>query len=198
MAKQVTMRTSLRLCLLLLLASATPAFAQEGGLLDINEGLMVWTILIFLIVLGILYKAAFPHILGAVEAREARIRQLLEEAERDRTAAQAALAEQQAQLEATRSQVQEYVAEGRAAGERVRDEIISDARRQADDLLVRTRNDLRQEFERAVDELRVEAIDIALAAASKLVQRNLNEEDNRRLVREYLADLESPSVAARV
>jgi F-type H+-transporting ATPase subunit b len=184
--------------LLLLLASATPAFAQEGGLLDINEGLMVWTILIFLVVLGILYKAAFPHILGAVEAREARIRELLEQAERDREAAKAALADQQAQLEATRSQVQEYVAEGRAAGERVRDEIISDARRQADDLLVRTRNDLRQEFERAVDELRVEAIDIALAAASKLVQRNLNEEDNRRLVREYLADLETSSAAARV
>ena len=59
---------------------SAPAFAQEGGLLDINEGLMVWTILIFLLVLGILYKAAFPHILGAVEAREARIRQLQEQA----------------------------------------------------------------------------------------------------------------------
>src|SRR5690606_14623935 len=75
-----TMRTSLRLTALLLTTTASPVIAQEGGLLAIDTGLMVWTVLIFLIVLAILYKMVFPHILGAVEAREAKIRDLLEEA----------------------------------------------------------------------------------------------------------------------
>lgn len=184
------MHTILRLTALLLLVTASPAFAQEGGLLEIDTGLMVWTILIFLIVLAILYKAAYPHILGAVEAREAKITELLAAAARDREEASTALAQQTKDLEETRSRMQELVAEGKSAGERVRDEIIADARRHGEELLARARRDVRQELEGAIEELRVEAVEIALAAASKLVDRNLDQEDNRRLVREYLSDIE--------
>src|SRR5690554_2992159 len=96
---------------LLLLTGVETAAAQEGGLLDINTGLMVWTVLIFLIVLAILYRMAYPHILGAVEAREQQIRDLLAAAARDRQAAQEALEEQTRQLEETRARVQDLVAE---------------------------------------------------------------------------------------
>ena len=82
-----------------LLFAATPLLAQEhaaeegGGLLSINPGLTIWTIVIFLIVLAILTKAAYPKILGAVEARERHIAELTEAAERDRAEA-AALADE--------------------------------------------------------------------------------------------------------
>lgn len=189
------MRTSLRLTALLLTTTASPVIAQEGGLLAIDTGLMVWTVLIFLIVLAILYKMVFPHILGAVEAREAKIRELLEEAARDREAARVALEEHTRQLEETRSRVHELVAEGRSAGERVREEIIAEARAQAEEIMTRARRDVRQELEQAMQELRQETVEIAIAAAGKLVERNLDADDNRRLVREYLADLEGgPSV----
>lgn len=189
------MRTILRLIPMLLL-TATPAAAQEGGLLEINSGLMVWTVLIFLLVLGILYRTAFPHILGAVEAREAKIRDLIAEAEKDREEARIALEEQKKELEETRAKVHEMVAEGKTAGEKIREDIVGEARKQADELLARTRRDVRQELERAKSELRVEAVDIAIAAASKLVERNLDEEDNRRLVKEYLADIEGSAAPA--
>lgn len=182
------MQTTLRLALLLLAVTATPAVAQEGGLMEINSGLMVWTVIIFLLVLLILYKAAYPHILGAVEAREARIRQLIEEAETDREAARVALEEQTRQLQETRAQVQELVAEGKAAGERVREEMLAEGRRHAEEITGRARRDARQEMENALQELRVEAVDIALAAATKLVERNLDEDDNRRLVQAFLRD----------
>lgn len=191
----MTMRTILRLIPMLLL-TATPAAAQEGGLLEINSGLMVWTVLIFLLVLGILYRTAFPHILGAVEAREAKIRDLIAEAEKDREEARIALEEQKKELEETRAKVHEMVAEGKTAGEKIREDIVGEARKQADELLARTRRDVRQELERAKGELRVEAVDIAIAAASKLVERNLDEEDNRRLVKEYLADIEGSAAPA--
>jgi F-type H+-transporting ATPase subunit b len=189
-------RKSLHLTILLALASVTPAFAQEGGLLDINEGLMVWTIVIFVLVLAILYRFAFPHILGAVEAREQQIRDLLAAAAKNRMDAQQALEENNRQLEETRARVQELVAEGRSAGEHTRDEIIAEARRQADEIVTRARRDVRQELDRARQELHVEAVDLAIAAASKLVERNLDEEDNRRLVRSFLADLQTEQPAA--
>lgn len=193
--------TSLRLLPLLILGTATPAFAAEGGLLSPNAGLTFWTIVTFVIVLALLWKFALPPILGAVEAREQHIRDLAAEAARDRAAAQSALEEQTRELEATRARVQELVAEGRAAGERARDELIAEARLEAESILERTRRDVQQELDQAVEELRRSAVELAIGAASKLIERNLDEEDNRRLVHGYLSELEaahSTPVAAGV
>jgi len=181
---------SLRLLPLLVFAPGSPAWAAEGGLLSPSAGLTFWTIITFLIVLAVLWKAALPPILGAVEAREQKIRDLLEQAASDREAARLALEEQSRELAETRARVQELVAEGRLAGERVRDEIIAEARRNADEVIDRTRRDVRQELDRALEELRLEAVDISLAAAGKLIERNLDEEDNRRLVRDFLTTLD--------
>jgi F-type H+-transporting ATPase subunit b len=192
------MHRSLRLTAILSLFVASPAFAQEekGGLLSIDTGLMVWTVLIFLIALFVLYKAAYPHILGAVEAREQRIRELLAAAKENREEANALLGEQRKQMDEVRLRAQEALAEGRAAGERLREEILAQARRDQTELLERTRRDVSREMERALAELRTEAVEIAIAAASKLLERNLDAEDNRRLVREYLAKVDLGDDAA--
>jgi F-type H+-transporting ATPase subunit b len=190
------MLRTLRLAALLSILLATPALAQDGGgLLDINTGLMVWTVLIFVTVLAVLYWKAYPKILGVVEAREQHIRELLEAAARDREEAQALLDEQRRERDATRAQVQEVLAEGRAAADRLREEILGEARREQQELLERTRRDIRQEMERSTAELRVQVVDLAIAAATKLVHRNLNDDDNRRLVREYVEqiDLREPT-----
>jgi F-type H+-transporting ATPase subunit b len=189
--------TALRLQPLLLLGSATPLMAQEGGLLSVSGGLMFWTTVTFVIVLVVLWKMALPPILSAVEAREKQIRELLVQAESDRESAKSMLAEQTKQLEETRAKVQELVAEGRSAGEKIREDIVADGRRQADELLARSRRDVRQELDRALQELRGEAVEIALAAATKLVERNLDDEDNRRLVRQYLADISGDTATSR-
>ncbi|MEX0912796.1 MAG: F0F1 ATP synthase subunit B [Gemmatimonadota bacterium] len=187
---------SLRLLPFLLFGTATDASAAEGGLLTPSSGLMFWTILTFVVVLVVLWKMALPPILSAVEAREQQIRDLIAEAERDREAAQAALAEQTHLLEETRASVQDLVAEGRTAGERVRDEVIAEARRTAEEIATRARREVRQELDSALQELRLEAVDLAMAAAGKLVDRNLDSDDNRRLVRDYLEDLSAESAAA--
>src|SRR5690606_38849875 len=83
---------------LAILATATPALAQEGGLLVPSSGLMFWTILTFVIVLVVLWKAALPPILRAVEAREQQIRDLIAEAQKDREEAKAVLERQQKEL----------------------------------------------------------------------------------------------------
>lgn len=190
------MSRSLRLTALLTLLLAAPLHAaEEGGLLSINTGLMVWTVAIFLIVLFVLYKAAFPYILGAVEAREARIREMLESAARDQAAAAALLAEQKREVEETRAKAHELVAEGREAGERLREDILAQARIERDEIVERARRDIQADVDRAIEQVRADAVDLAIAAASRLVERNLDDEANRRLVRDFLASVDAPRAA---
>lgn len=190
------MHRSLRLAALLTLLAAAPARAQEGGgLLAVETGLIVWTVLIFGIVLLVLYKAAYPKILGAVEAREEHIRELLAAAARDRQEAQTLLEEQQRQLEEVRTRAQEMVAEGRTAGERVREDILGQARREQEEMLARARREIQQEMERVAEQLRIDTVELAIAAASRLVERSLDQEDSRRLVREFLEQVERQSDA---
>jgi F-type H+-transporting ATPase subunit b len=172
---------------------ATPAFAAEGGgggLLDPSAGLIFWQIVVFVLVLAALMKFAYPHILGAVEAREARIRELLAAAARDREEAQTFLEEQRRQLDEVRTRAQELAAEGREAGERIREEMIEETRREQAEMLVRARREIRQEMERALEEIRGDAVELAIAAASRLVERDLDQEANRRFVREFLDRVE--------
>jgi F-type H+-transporting ATPase subunit b len=180
----------------LLLLTATPLYAQESGPLDVNVGLMIWTVLIFVIVLIALGKFAWPSIIGAVEAREQHIRELIAGAEKDRAEAAQHVEEQRRALEETRARVQDALGEARSTGERMREEMVSSARREHEELMARARRDIDAERQNALESVRREAVDLALAAAEKLVQRNLSSEDNRRLVLDYLARAQVGGTAA--
>lgn len=197
------MRRSLFALAALVLLGATPLLAQEhgeggggGGLLSVNPGLTIWTIIIFLIVLAILSRAAYPKILGAVEAREAHIAQLTEAAERDRAEAAALAAENRQLVEETRARVHGALEEARLQGEKMHAEMMDAARRDQQELLERARRDIASEREVALDTVRRDAVVLAMAAAEKLVRRNLDSEDNRRLVMESLAQMGQPAARA--
>ncbi|MDB4948155.1 MAG: synthase subunit b [Gemmatimonadetes bacterium] len=173
-----------------LLLTATPLYAEEAGPLDVNVGLMIWTFIIFVVVLIVLGKYAWPHIIGAVEAREQQIRDLIAGAERDRAEAAAHADEQRRVLEETRVRVQDALGEARTTGERIREEMVTAARREHEELMQRARRDIEAERQSALESVRREAVDIALAAAEKLVQRSLTGDDDRRMVLDYLARVE--------
>src|SRR3954465_6544257 len=130
------MRRSLFTATTLLLASAAPALAQEGGdkggLLAVNTGLSAWTIIIFLIVLVILSRFAFPKILGAVEARERHLAELAEAAERDRAEAAARWGEPRKGGDDPRAKGQKALGEATATADARRAEIMEQAQRERD------------------------------------------------------------------
>lgn len=192
------MRRLLFLLPALLLGTAAPAHAAEGGLLSVSGGLIVWTIVIFLIVFAILSKFAFPKILGAVEARERHLAELAGAAERDRAEAAALLEQSRRDVEEARARIQAAVAESRVEVERMREEILVEARREQEELLARARRDIAAERAVALDTVRRDAVELAIRAAEKLVRRNLDGEDNRRFVREFLGQVGEPAVPAGV
>ena len=184
---------------------ARPALAQEaehgaaagggGGLLDPHAGLMVWTLLIFVVLLAVLSKFAFKPLTAAVEARERALEEAIAGAKRDRDEAARLLAEQRAQLEGSRGEAQKLIADARAAGEKMRADLLEQTHLQQAELLERARRDIEAERDRAIADLRREAVDLALAGASKVIERNLDDAGNRRLVEQFLATI--PANGAR-
>src|ERR687898_1248827 len=160
------------------------------GPLDVEPGLMIWTVLVFIILLAILRKFAWPALLGAVEARERALEEQLAEAERNRAEAARLLAEHEKLIAEGRASAHALLAEARAAAEKERALAMEKTRQEQEELLERARRDIAAERDRAVADLRREAVDLSLAAASKLMGERLGSESDRKLVTDYLGTLE--------
>ena len=177
-----------------LMLAATPLVAQEEhvapGPLTVEFGLMFWTLVVFALLLAVLYKFAWPQILGAVEAREAALEAQIAEAARNREESARLLAEHQKLVADARSQAHQVMTEARTAADKERAYLLEQAKAEQGEMLERARRELQAERDRAIVDLRREAVDLSLAAASKVVGERLGGESDRRIVLEYLKTLE--------
>jgi len=165
--------------------------AAPKGPFTINWGVSFWTLIIFAILMLALAKTAWPAILKAVEEREKKIQAQIEAAEKANRDAQQVLADYQKKLAAAQGEAQELLAAGRAAGEKLREEIMARARAEHEELIGRARREIAAEREKAVADLRREAVELSLAAAGKVIEKNLDTEADRRMVQDYLNSLKS-------
>ncbi len=189
------MRTSL-VASLLVLGNALPLAAQARPaeppkLLTANGGLMFWTLVIFLGVMFILTKFAFKPITRAVEAREQALEDSIESAKRDREEAARLLEEHRKLVAQAHADAQRFIVEGRDAGEKVRAEILEQAHREQQQVLDRARQEIESERQKAMVELRRDTVNLAVRGASKVIEKNLDDETNRKVVESFLASLES-------
>ena len=167
-----------------------------GGLYDINTGLSFWTLVVFGILVFILGKYAWGPILAAVDAREKGIQSALDEAADRNEEAAKLLAEHKEQLADARRQANELIAEGKAAGDNVRKEIEEKARAEGQAIIERARAEIERERDVAIAQLRKESVDLALAAATRLMQESLDQDKDRALVERYLTEMGSGGGAA--
>ena len=156
---------------------------------DVNLGLSIWTTFVFLSLLAILWKFAWGPILKMVQDREDGIQSRLDQAANERGEAAKLLAEHRQQMADARRQAQQMIAEGKEAGERVRQDIEDKARAEGDAMIERARESIEREKDAALEELRKESVDLALAAAAKLVQESLDEKKDRELVMGFIEEL---------
>lgn len=181
-----------------LLFAPSAALAQEGGspnLLSPAGGLMFWTLLVFLVLMFVLSRFAFKPLLAAVQAREESLQRALDQARKDREEAAKILEEHQRQLDAARGEAQRFIAEGRATAEKMKAEMLEATRRQQQELMERAKRDIEAEKTRAIAELRREAVDLAIAGASKVIEKDLDSGANRQLVESFLSSI--PAQAKR-
>lgn len=161
-----------------------------GGPFSINPGLIIWTLVVFGILLVLLWRFAYPSILKSVEDRERRIAKQLEDAERANAEAQRLLEEHKKQIAAARTEAQDILAKAKTLSQKERETLMAKAREEYDALLTRARKDIGDEKDKALLALRREAVELSIAAASRVIEANLDTDANRRLVTTFLEGLE--------
>ena len=173
---------------LLLLAAETQAGAPTSPF-EVNPGLIIWTWLVFIVLFFILKKYAWPSILRATEEREQAIERQLADTARMNEEAKQTLEENKRLLAETRASVHQMIGEGKTMAEKERAVALEKTKQEQDELLARARREIVAERERAVMELRREAVDLSLAAASKLIGQRLEADADRALVMNYIGKL---------
>lgn len=177
------------------------AAAEEGAkvnLLSPEGGLMVWTVVIFVLLWVVLSKFAFGPITQSVRDREAALEAAIQDAKSDREAAHRLLAEQREQIEGARDEAQRIIADGRAVSEQLKAKMLEDTRVEQAQLLDRARREISSERDKAIVQLRKEAVDLAIAGASKVIEQNLDEAGNRAIVDRFLASIPTSQAKAAV
>lgn len=170
------------------------AAPQESGpawdsLFAVDWGLSVWTLLTFATLLFILARFAWKPLLGALDARQQGIQGNIDEASRQREEAEKLLARHREQLAEGRRQAQAMLADSRAAAEMLRKELEAKAREETQAMLANARREIGRERKAAVEAVRRESVDVALAVASRLLDERLDADRDRQLAMEYIDDL---------
>jgi F-type H+-transporting ATPase subunit b len=181
-----------------LIAQAEHAAAEdEGGsfLVSPGLGLMIWTLVLFLITMGVLAKFAFPKIGEALEKRANAIRENIEASERTRDEADELLAEYRQRLKEAREQADDIVARARKASEDAISEATTEGKTKREELVAAARRDIEAETKRSLEQIRKEMADLTVLATEKVTRKSLDEEDQRRLVEEALAEVDFSALA---
>lgn len=162
---------------------------EKGGLLDVNPGLIFWTIITFLILLFILKKTAWKPILQALKEREDNIRASLEKAEQARKEAEEILEKNRKNLSEAEEQVKKIIEEGREYASKIRNEIISRANVEAQKLLENAKQEIENKKQEALIELKGIVADLSIQAAEKILEETLDKEKHKKLVEKLIQNL---------
>ena len=180
-----------------LIAQATTTEESSNFLVSPNVGLMIWTLLAFLVAFFILRKWAWPAITEALDKRQRAIEESIDAADHARTEAASLLEEYRERLKEARGQADEIVARARKAGEVHERESLEQAKVKREELLDQTRRDIEAETRRAIQEIRNEVADLTILATEKVTRKSLDDADQRRLVEEALSDLDFSQLGER-
>jgi F-type H+-transporting ATPase subunit b len=159
-------------------------------LIEVTPGLMIWTILCFLVTFFVLRKFAFGAIQKIIDERRQRIRAALAEADQARAEARSMLEEHRAMMAQARGQAEEILAEARRVGEsqkvRQRDELEADRQRRLEE----TERQIQAETQRALALIRAEVADLTVVATQKVTGKVLDQQDHKRLIEDAIRELD--------
>ncbi len=177
------------------LAGLTSRVVASGGgeaepsLFAGDLGNAFWTLLIFLLLLGMLTKWVWPQILKGLQHREDFIRESLSAAKSEREEAQKLLEKHAEMIKDAQRQATAIVDEGRRDAEEVKKRVVAEAKTEGDKAIARAKREIELARDDAVKQLHDQAVMLATNIAGKIVQKELTPSDYKRLMNEALADL---------
>jgi len=156
-----------------------------------DPGLYVWTIITFLVLLVVFNKLAWQPLKGVLRTREELIRKSLDDAQKAKQELERLHVESQRILTEARVHADKILSETRSDANRLRDELKQKAQTEAAGIVKNAERQIEMETARALQQIRTEAVDLSVALASKLLERNLTKEDNERLIEETFKQIEA-------
>ena len=159
---------------------------MEG--LGINLPLLVAFVINFIILFGLLTLVLYKPVLRVLDERQAKIKDSIEQAERIKEQAERSEEEIKAHLEAARKEGQAVIAQATQIGDRLKEEATEKARQEAENIVLKSQSEIKQEREKLVDELRKEFVDIAILAAEKVTKETLDKKKHQKLLEEVLKE----------
>jgi len=172
--------------------AAEKAGEESGGsfLVSPGLGLMIWTLVLFLITMWVLSKVAFPKIQEALDKRAKTISESIEAAERQRKESDELLAEYRARLSEAREQADDIMARARKSAETAEAEAAASGREKREELVEAAKRDIEAETRRSLDQIRQEVADLTVLATERVTRKSLNPDDQKRLVEEALSEVD--------
>lgn len=164
---------------------------MSNALVQPDPGLFIWTIITFLVLLALLVKFAWRPLLDALERRQESIRKSLDDARHAKQELERLQSESQRILAEARTEAQAIVARTRDDASRFREELRQKAQQEASGIVKNAERQIELETARALQQIRHEAVDLSVAIASKLLERNVSKEDNERLIEDTFRQLEA-------
>jgi len=174
------------------LLTALAGSSGEGeafSLMQVHPGTLIWTLIIFGLLMAIMGKLVWKPILKMVHEREGKIREALEKADQAKAGAEEAIAGQRALADKQRQEAANFLTKAKDEAQRAGEEIMEKSRREATELTERARRQIEEEKNRAIEEVRSQAVDLAITAASHLLGKTLDSESHRAIVQDYIDQL---------
>jgi len=175
-----------------LAAEAAEKGEESGGsfLVSPGLGLMIWTLVLFLITMWVLSKVAFPKIQEALDKRAATISESIDAAERQRKESDELLAEYRARLAEAREQADDIMVRARKSAETAEAEATAAGKEKREELVEAAKRDIEAETRRSLDQIRQEVADLTVLATERVTRKTLTGEDQKRLVEEALGEVD--------
>ena len=163
---------------------------MDNPLVRLDPGLFIWTILTFLVLLFLLAKFAWKPLLAALEERENKIKNSLEDAEKATAELERINVKSEEIIAKARSEAQSIRVEAKAATERIKADLMAKAEEDSKKIRDEAEKHIHVEKDKAINEIRQEVVDLSLAVAEKVIKKNLSKEDNQGLIEDSLKNLE--------
>lgn len=167
-------------------------FLQDGGhekpsLLSVNPGLIIWTIIIFVLLLVLLRKIAWKPLLGALTSREESIKNSLDNAEKLKKEAEELIEQNKKNLAEANAKSMEIINQAKEVANKLGDELKQKANEDAHKIIEQAKAEIEQQKNSAMDDLKDKISDIAIEAAEKIISESLDKEKQKKLVNDFLS-----------
>jgi F-type H+-transporting ATPase subunit b len=160
--------------------------ALTQGLLKVDPGLLIWTLITFSILVLILWKAAWKPIIAALDARADRVRSEIENAEKSRQEAEKVLVQYKEMMSNAKEEASKIISLSKNEAEKVKNEIIEKATLESKAIVDRAKNEINLAKENALADIKSEVVFLSTDIATKILKKNINADDQKAIVKETL------------